>query len=264
MRWICSVALVLSLGAAGFAQEPDAAAPAAPAPGKADRSAAAERAVQKWAAFSAKGADWRVSWNAKTGLPRMIYGDKTKPYAGSPSEAAQAFLEENAELVGVPAAAVAKAGPAGAAAGGKAPGEMAAQPPAVELRKAAEAEILNGTRVTFQQYCHGIPVFNAECIVCVDGAGAIWHVANSVHPDLSADVAAFEGAKGLGLWMARSEFDGNAPQVRGEPERVIYPAGTGTPALRFTCRFGDGRELWQVVLDAVTGDELRKVRLVLD
>ena len=263
MRWIWSAVVIAMMGGAGFAEEPEAPAPAAPAP-EAKRSAAAERAVQKWAAFSAKGAAWRVSWDAKTGLPRMIFGDKTKPYAGNASEAAQAFLEENAELVGMPASAVGQARGAASAEGGKAPGEMAAEPPAVELRKAAEAEILNGTRVTFQQYCRGIPVFNAECSVCVDGAGAVWHVASSVSPEVTADVAAFEGAKGLELWKARPEFDGNAPQVRGEPERVIYPEGPGKPAVKFTCKFGGRPELWRVVLDAVTGDELRKVRLVLD
>ena len=264
MRWICSAALIVILGAAGFAEEPDPAAPAAPLAAKAGRSPSAERAMQKWADFSARGAGWRVSWSTKTGLPRMIFGGKTKPHAGTPAEAARAFLEENADLVGVPASAVAKAEPAAASAGGKAPGQIAPEPPAVELREAEQAEIINGTRVSFLQYYHGIPVFNAECSICVDGAGAVWHVANSVHPDLSADVAAFDGANGLDLWMGKPEFQGKAPQLRGEPERVIYPEGPGKPALKLTCRFSGRPELWLVLIDAVTGDELRKVRLVLD
>ncbi|HUW35606.1 MAG TPA: hypothetical protein VM223_28680 [Planctomycetota bacterium] len=289
MRWICSAALIVILGAAGFAGEPDPAAPAAPPAAKAGRSPSAERAMQKWADFSARGAGWRVSWSTKTGLPRMIFGGKTKPHAGTPAEAARAFLEENADLVGVPAAAVAKvepaaaasadpkaepaaaasadpkAEPAAASAGGKAPGQIIApEPRAVELREAEQAEILNGTRVSFLQYYRGIPVFNAECSICVDGGGAVWHVANSVHPDLSADVAAFDGANGLDLWMGKPEFEGKAPQLRGEPERVIYPEGPGKPALKLKCRFSGRPELWQVLIDAVTGDELRKVRLVLD
>lgn len=251
--WLCVVAIVgLWCGCAAAGEQ-------APAEVK----QAAEKARLKLAALEAQGAKWQVHWSDKTGLPRMIYGDKSKPHAGSVEDAARAFIGESADLLGVPAdAAVAQPAPAAKSAaevGQAGQPAVPAEPVALEFRKTRETGMAVGTRVSFQQYHRGIPVFEAELDVCTDAAGAVWHVTSTIHPKISVEVPPAGQLTGLGEWQ-RKQDDAT---VKGEPELVIFPDGPGKPAWKFQCTFGGTKGLWRMVIDARTGDVLRKTHLML-
>ena len=225
----------------------------APAGGKAPAEIeqplpAAENAHRKLAALEAQGATWRVSWSDKTGLPRMIFGDKSKPHAGSADEAARAFIDENADLLGLPAPAA---------------GRKPAEPPALEMRTTGETDMAAGKRVSLQQYCRGIPVFNAVLDVCTDAAGAVWHVTSTVQPQIDVEAPPADQLKGLDEWLKKPDVANEQPVVKGAPELVIYPDGPGKPAWKFLCTFGGKNDHWQILIDAMTGDVLRKTHLVM-
>jgi Zn-dependent metalloprotease len=206
-----------------------------PAPASAQNQPDAAQRVALDAFTARHGDSWRVRWNERTGTPASIFWGKTRPFKGSPVEAARAFLRENRELFGMP-------------------------PDLSDLRHIRTQTRLGINHVKFQQTYQGLPVVGAEYLVHVHEDGGV-DMANGVYyravraptrPALTATAA---------LRIARTDLGPGVVWQNEESKLVVYP-GDAQFHLTWKLRLS-GESLpdsWIYYVDAVSGGVLRKQR----
>ncbi len=191
---------------------------------------------------------WRMTAHKETGLPRMLYGAKSKPYGGKAEVAAQAFIQDNIGLF-IPRDDTKK--------------EAATDMP--ELKLSAVKSAMPGSPVVeFREEYKGIPVYGASVTMLVDAEGRVKHVASTADPRTqvaTTPAKSFEEAHAAFLAALPEPKDKFIPQTN---TLVIYPGQNPRLAYQAFYKVGDQGEPWEYVLDAETGDVLKATRLVLD
>lgn len=189
-----------------------------------------------WQQFKAQnGEKWQISWNKNTGLPDAIYlGKSKKAYRGSPEDAAQKFLADNATLFGI-----------------------------ADINKLehVKTKTHKGVRhVTFNQMVNGVPVYDAEYQVHIRSNGQV-DMANgtyypgletSTSPSLSEVQATAVAESDLGLSV---EVD-----LKTATELVIYRQKEQFKLAWKLVLFSENPLVdWMYIVDAQSGDILEKL-----
>ncbi|MBI5480211.1 MAG: hypothetical protein HY906_15205 [Deltaproteobacteria bacterium] len=194
----------------------------------ADRTAA----LQVLTALEARG-HLQVVWPAHADTPRHVSGPLAAPHAGTPEQAARAFLGQRGALFGLRDAAR-------------------------EVRLHAAVPTAAGTVVRFTQELEGLPVQGAHLVLVVDPAGRVF-LANSslrtARPVLPATV--------VDVTRARDAVTARGA-LAGPARLVLLPSGDGLRPCwvvwgRTVRPFG----IWDYYVDATTGEVIgRRNRIV--
>lgn len=177
---------------------------------------------------------WSVRWSDRTGLPRELRGGRTATAARTPGEAAGQFLTNYGDLFG-----------------------LATGAPRLIRQQSTPA----GTKLTYEQTVAGVPVLDGRIGVIVDAEMNVVHAASSAQvvdrfrvPELSVEEALAIGAASTGLpLVGQSEPAREVVVVSAEPHagyefRLLMDAGYSEP--------------WRIVVDGVSGEIVRRQRLV--
>ena len=172
-----------------------------------------------------------------TGTPRAIYRVQSPQYPGTPDAAARTFLTERRDLLEVESASSA-------------------------LMTRSVETIPGGTHVRFQQIAFGIPVYRGEVVVSLNERNQVTLVISNVRADAGTEgKAAVYDATGA-IRRAREILRSEARTVGRPPhaELVWYREGNGAEhlAFRVTMVLEQPAGDWELLIDAVTGAELRR------
>jgi Zn-dependent metalloprotease len=173
-------------------------------------------------------------YDEETGTVTRMYQIKAR-YAGTPEEAAKAFLADNTALFGF-------------------------QAKASDLEVVSVKESPSGTHVRFQQTVGGIPVYRGDVLVNLNRQGEISSVSNDYRPGFTAPTRANLSAE-QAYDIAYREAGING-RLMGEPTKklLVFPKGDqGYLAYRVTIPAENPLGDWEVFVDAVTGDVLQVI-----
>lgn len=192
---------------------------------------------RRWADFrQTQGASWSASWDARTGLPRMIHGGRTRAYSGVPLESTRAFVRDHEPLLGLDAVES-------------------------SLRHLETRPVFGGHRVAFRQTHRGIDVFDARLLLLVDARGRVFHVTSSVWPVREVSLEPVITAQDA-IARVEAHLGRQAAKTAHAPSLVIFTKGAGALAYLLMVRVGPQSTPWRFIIDAATGDVLDQRRLV--
>ena len=183
-----------------------------------------------WEQFKAQeGNDWKIRWNEQTGLPRVLTGQSTTKYVGTPEVAAKAFLIDYKEL-------------------------FALKANLSDLRHVQTKENRGVRHVTFQQYFEGVKVEGAQYKVHLRQDGTV-DMANGFYYD-TIDISvepAITGRSAIDAAMLDLELATSLPN-QNTSELVIYPQ-EGSVQLAFNVEVfvEEPFTSWQYFIDATNG-----------
>ncbi|MFC1555162.1 T9SS type A sorting domain-containing protein [candidate division KSB1 bacterium] len=186
--------------------------------------------------------EFRVRWDKKKDVPKSILGSKITKYSGTPENIARDFLKDEKVLLGIKNV-----------------------DKDLILDKTVVTE-KGGTKLTFQQYYKGIPVFNNGYLVSVDNFGAIYHVSGDYFPDIKINEK-----PGISLSQAENIADSDMGSANSEsitdPLLGIYVSERDTENEKLYLAykieiFGDDIfNSWRYFIDAINGKILEKKSL---
>lgn len=199
---------------------------------------------------SRHGPEWRVTWNAKTGLPLTVFSGTTEPVPGASEQAARSFLTQHRTLFGMR-------------------GDLA------DLQLIEVGISSRGIRhVRFQQTFQGIPVYEGDYQVHIRPDGRIDMANGHYYPDI--DVSTSPGVSKSDARQSALADLGGQVEVKKEQEietllmiyrrseyntfalawRVLVPAVAPVPGTwQYFVDAGNGQILSKLDLDpSVTGD----------
>ena len=173
----------------------------------------------------------------QSGLHRALYNVRSAPYAGTPEQAARSFLNENRGLLRI-------------------------QSTDAELLADRVDAVPGGTHVRFIQTVGQIPVYRGDVVVSLDAENRVGMVVNNSHPGLTlpATLPAFDAGRAIdqtrGLLQAAGRPVGRPPAA----ELMAFRDDDGTAHLvyRVTMVLEDPAGDWEVLVDALTGEELKR------
>ena len=200
-----------------------------------DRSAI-QSAVQEFQ--SSQSPRWTVSWDAGSGLPRMMTGQTPRSYGATPEVAALAFAGEHRILLGL-------------------------IDEKHSVRLVGSKHMRTQWRVTLQQQFTGVDILDGTIQVVVDEKGRVLHVTNSAWPVSAVDFSGDMSESAVRASIAR-RFGGDDVSYNDGPRRVIYPSGNGRLAYVAYVLVGPKREPWRAIVDARTGNILEAQRLIVE
>ena len=196
---------------------------------------------------AANNGRWEIRWDDEAGAPATLFGGRVTDFAGTPAQAAKAFLRANKGMFGIKDADR-------------------------NLRLDRNTSDFGASQVLYQQVYEGVPVLHSGYLVVFDPSGAITYVDGSYYPDLSVDTKPALSAAAASV-AARAGLQGRS-EVSSGPDLVVYVDGApgtvsdGRPQsyhLAYRLKVEVGKpvdEAWEYVVDAHTGTILRKVSLL--
>jgi Zn-dependent metalloprotease len=156
----------------------------------------------------------RVDWDNEKYIPRKVYGFETKSYSGTPQEIAQAFVEENLEVLKISV-------------------------PINSLRFEKTIEGLGAWTVLFQQYQDETPIHGARVTVNINLQNRVFMVKNNTVPSVFDKPL----AKAKSIPLKLSEIDSLIQK------RAKELGGLSTPIDKESMIYdlkGSLREVWKV------------------
>lgn len=112
-----------------------------------------------------------------------------------------------------------------------------------------------GTRVRFNQYYKGIPVYRSDVAIVLDRHGAVRYVTNGYKADLNVDVTASKMGSDEAISIAQEFLETNQVQ-RAEGQLMIY-APNGPGRLVHQVDMVTHLGAWDILVDALSGDVFR-------
>ena len=196
-----------------------------------------------WQTFSTnEGGNWKIHWSNVTGLPRMLYNSKTKPYLGDAETVARTFLAENKALFSM------KNGLS-------------------DLELVKNTENRHGLRrVTFQQRFDGVKVEGAKYKIQMDKKGSVLMANGLYYPDINVS-AIPTITKVQSITKAKTDLDlVNPVNENVETELVILPMEKGVFELVWKVTVFAEKPLtdWLLYIDAQTGVIVEKRNRIAD
>lgn len=174
------------------------------------------------------GNDWKVRYSPRTALPEALTGGASIRYAGTPEQAAEAFFNDNKDL-------------------------LKADPQA--LRLVNKKEFLGVTHLQYQQYKDGLPVEFSYARVHITSDGRVSGYQGKFEPDLDAFPAPAV-AESAAVMAAAADLGRPLPATR--VELVIFPdEESGERRLAWKIK-GRNNGLWVYYVDAANARVLLK------
>lgn len=167
--------------------------------------------------------------NLRTNLPLALYSESYQA-SGTPEEVARSFFRDEGVRLGMPS-------------GGD------------DMVLHAVRTTPGGTRVRFNQYYEGIPVYRSDVAVVLDRRGAVRFVTNGYKAGLDVDVSASKMGSAEAISIAQQFLETNQVQ-RAEGELMIYaPYGPGRLVHQVDIITDQGS--WDILVDVASGDVFR-------
>ena len=191
-----------------------------------------------WQAFKAThGENWEIRWNEQTGVPEAITQGLSRPFHGSPLQAATAFLSENASLFRM-------------------------KRDLINLKHVKTLEDEGIHHVTFQQTHQGLPVEDAVYLVHVHTDGRVDMANGTYYPKIEASSRASLGEK-QALATALKDASPAAKLEESRVELVIFPVEGGfRTAWKVAFKMSAPAGTWRYFIDAENGQILDKQNLI--
>jgi len=190
------------------------------------RSIAASKALQDYAPGRV-----HIRWNRQTGFPLSVRGILTESQSGTPQEIATRFLENNAELFGLPSGEAALA----------------------HIETTAHRGVQH---VHYQQEYHRIPVMGARLSVHIDAANRVCMVNGSYCSGMTVDMSASMISASAAIQAALDALN-SSEHCTPQAELVVFPKDDHyIRAYQVSVSSLNPLGDWVFFLDAETGETL--------
>lgn len=177
---------------------------------------------------------WIIRWNENTGVPRTIYGSKTKSYSqlNDPEQIARLFLVENRTIFRMK--------------------QDLSDLSVLRQLKANEVHVID-----FQQFYIGVKVFGGEYSVAIGHDKAVQMVSGQYYPDINVSIEP-DIKRDEVFRIALSNADLNETSVTySSVELVIFPHNN-----RYVLAYDVSLNQWRVFVDAATGSLILKTERI--
>ena len=172
------------------------------------------------------------------GKMRALYHVASRRFPGTPEEAARAFLQEKRSL-------------------------LKTEEQTSNLKADRVLRVPGGSHVRFVQHYRGIPVYRGDVVVSLNANNEIGMITTNARDDISLNTTtpSFGPERAISLTRACLNARGNALANSELAELNVYrddALGTDRLVYRVTMALENPAGDWEVLLDATTGNEIRR------